>query len=167
MTPSVAIAPAGPRGLGGWLILAFIALFAYPLGFVSVVIPFFITVRKHGFETVAAQDPSWLLLMEWNLATTGTLALLSLVTMPLFLLKRRVVPRLMLTWFATSFTVGIINFAYRAVTAPPGSPPLMITQPLVSLVLTTLWLRYFLTSARVKNTFVRPETASPTGAAAP
>ena len=153
---SISPPEAGPSGLGGWLILAFIALFAYPLQFVSVVIPFFITVRKYGFDAVAAQDPSWLHLMEWNLATSGTLALLSLITMPLFLLKRRSVPPLMLTWFALSFTVGIINFAYKAVTAPTGSPPLMITQPIFSLIITTLWLRYFLNSARVKNTFVRP-----------
>ncbi len=145
-----------PRRLGGWLIVALVLLFAWPLQFIAAAIRAWIAVREHGLGPIWDQDPTWLLSTAWRLGAAGALTALSLFTLRPFWKKRRVARTLMLAFFAATFVVGIVNYVIAAIFAAPGAPPPNMLGVVLSTIIVALWIKYFASSDRVRETFVLP-----------
>lgn len=145
-----------PRRLGGWLLLALVTLFAWPLQFVAAATPVWLSVRQHGLGPIWEQDPTWLLLAAWRVGSSGTLGALSLWTLRPFLKRRRVARNLMLAFFISTFVVGIANYVIDAVIAPAGAPPPNLWRVVISCTIVGAWIKYFTSSHRVRETFVLP-----------
>lgn len=143
-----------PRRLGGWLILAMVVLFAWPLKLASTAVLTWVEVQEAGVP-YAEFDPQWLFLTGWDLLTAGCLAALSLWTLPQFWRKRKVARTLMLAFFVANFTVGVGNAVLAAVFSPVGSPPASVAPFLLMLLINGAWITYFSKSKRVLETFIR------------
>jgi len=145
-----------PRRLGGWLILALVTLFAFPLQLVAVFIPAWIAVHRHGFALIWEQDPHWALVTGWNIAATGAMSMLSLFTVPQFWRKRSVTRKLMIAFYVGAFLVGIVNYVISAATAARDAPPPDMSRVMISTAIAAAWISYFSKSKRVRETFVLP-----------
>ena len=159
--------PAPPRGLGGWLVLPIIVLFAQPL---SVLLGF----SGHAFPALASQ--AWPLLPTPGIGSHHTLwaalfvfeivARLAVLASSVYLLmilfpKKEYFPKLALWYYPVSAVPTVVFYAcllaFGADSFPryAAHPERISIQGLVgALVGTVLWLLYFKLSKRVRNTFV-------------
>jgi hypothetical protein len=160
--PECAARQVKPRRFGGWLILAFLALIAYPVRFVATLATEAVSISRAGLAALVDPSlyvrPADLYLNHWNALSSLGMAAIALRALPRFLAKRRSTPEVMQTFFVANFLLNtvnsVLNAAFPASNAAP--PPGSTAGPFVSsIVITWLWLRYFGQSPRVKETFIR------------
>lgn len=133
----------GPSGIRGWLIFPAIALSWIPIRKSLEIVMAISLLSSAAPEMLGDASILAALFME------SALVIASLVAATLFYRKKKTAVRaviflLMLAWF-----VAICEFLINGAKDSAYIIP-MIAQPIVS----CLWIIYFLTSRRVKNTFV-------------
>lgn len=149
--------PAEPRAIGGWLLLAMVVLVAMPLKLLAVVGSFVSETRtlENTTDIFDAVNRDWLMVTMLNLSTSLLTAALASITFVHAVRKRRVAIRWFQGVFATNLVLNAFFHVYNSINAPPSSTPTPWSGMLWSTVVTVLWLRYFETNERVKQTFVR------------
>jgi len=147
--------PVEPRAIGGWLILPMLGLFGYPLRAIAEVVAVTAEVTKAGgVGAVLAADPGWLALSTVDTVAALGLGAWSLFVMPGFFRKRRSTPRRMQVLFGAVLLVNAYGLIAQALQATDltTSP---VSRGAWAIVLPIVWVQYFRTSKRVKETFVR------------
>lgn len=145
--------PKRGRGLGGWLILPLLSLLAYPLLFVARVIPAFIQVRKAGgLEAVFVADPRWLALSLYDVVASAVIGGWALFALPGFLKKQKATVWRMQALYAALMLNNLVTYVLERLQADASASS---TLPVFQLASPLLWIQYFNTSKRVKETFVR------------
>jgi hypothetical protein len=132
-----------------------LTLFAPACMLTSGAISTSIAVKDAGIDAALA-DHGWLALQLWNLGTQLALVGLSLYLLPQFLMRKRRVPKLMIIYLSSSFVLGIVNTVISAVNDPALAKNANPMWPVIFRVgVIALWIRYFQSSDRVKETFIR------------
>jgi hypothetical protein len=151
----------GPRGIGGWLVLPLLGLLFTP-------VKVLLDMREFGglFEPgtwaalttpgTAAYHPLWAPTIIFEIVVNVAYVGLTVLALVLFLKKSRRVPRVMTIWLATPILVQGIDMLLTAqipaLTAAGGGQA--GTDLVRSAVAAAVWIPYFHSSVRVKNTFV-------------
>ncbi|WP_186767124.1 DUF2569 domain-containing protein [Devosia ginsengisoli] len=148
----------GPTGLGGWLILPALGLFATPV----LAIPTFgdlLPLLTSGAGLTAAQ----MLVVWFELISNVVLQLLApAVLLALFFQKKRYFPLLYAGWLAANLLIMLLDlvFVYNAFRSYYDTPGVVFwdqdtAQGIGRAVFgAAIWIPYMFKSVRVKNTFV-------------
>jgi hypothetical protein len=141
-------APAGPKGLGGWLILPLIG---------TCLSPWFVAwsaIQSIGLLSTPgiADDLRAFILAE--IVANALLALLWLAALVLMFMRKRAYPRLFIAATVATFLLvaGDLLIAAVVFNLPPDASD--IKSLARSLVGCAIWVPYMLVSKRVANTFV-------------
>lgn len=157
-----------PKGLGGWLILPAIGLFALPLKMGLSLITDFLPIFQKNYWAVLTTPGSgayhhlWAPLIIFEIAGNIFLLLLDLVLIFLFFIKSTRFPALFISFMALNlvFMVGDLFFA-DLIPAVAAQRDFKSFKELAQLFVgAIIWIPYFLISKRVKNTFVKAEPES-------
>lgn len=153
---------AGPRGIGGWLILPLLGLILTPfrIGFQTAndVLPALQPATWNALTTPGskAYHPLWAPAIVFELAANSLLILFSLVLLWLFFRKSRRTPMLMIVWLLAIIAAQAIDLVF--VNQIPAVAALPDTEGIRNLARSAggaaIWVPYFLVSRRVKNTFI-------------
>ncbi len=154
-------AAAGPRGIGGWLILPLLGLVLTPfrIGFQTFtdVLPALRPATWAALTTpgTKAYHPLWAPAILFELTANSLLILFSLVLLWLFFRKSGRVPMLMIVWLLAIIAAQAIDLVFA--NQIPAIAALSDADGLRNLARSVLgaaiWVPYFLLSKRVKNTF--------------
>jgi hypothetical protein len=154
--------PAAPRGIGGWLILPLLGLIITPflVGFQlvgNIQIVFQPAIWKA--LTTPGSDifhPLWAPLIIFEIAANAVMVAFGLIILWLFVKKSRRVPMLMIIWMVALAVVQVADLALaRQIPAVAAEPdPQSMRDLFRSVLAAVIWVPYFLSSRRVKNTFV-------------
>lgn len=150
-------APVAAPGIGGWLVLPMLALFAIPLRFVATLIQVMVTLSKLEVPVAEAfgYDPGWFVITGVSLAAEGGLGIFAIANMfPFFGRRKTAIVRMQLL-FGAVLLMNVVNTIVSAVDGTlaelKGNPAAMWWP----MVLPIIWVQYFRKSERVKATFVR------------
>jgi len=144
----------GPAGLGGWLILPGLGLFLSIFRQIGDVIHLFGLFKQDSWNALtspgsASYDSWWATLLVFKLAATVALVMFEILLLFLFRGQKRAVPQLMIAWLIfQAFVYVTVSLMSRQI---PGAASGGIFTPIVPCL---IWIPYFLTSKRVKETFI-------------
>lgn len=145
-TECVALIPPVVPRIGGWLVLPLISLFAN-------LVMAAMTFESNRDVSFADADPGWVAYWLWYVTPSVVTAILSLIAIPLFLMRKRIVPRLMMGIYGFALASHLIDFIVEQFVPAEWVPAQL--NPLTQMVGPLVWLLYFQVSDRVKRTFVR------------
>lgn len=158
--PTAAAITAGPKGLGGWLILPIIHLFG-TIGLTSYNL-FGVVENWEGFVALVTGqvDPSYrslVWLVNFSLVAGVAIVAFALYLLVLLFQKKRALPRLMV-WFYVAL-LGMTFIESAAVLQNPQQWTMAdlsdARRSLGQVVFNAvIWIPYFLRSKRVRATFV-------------
>jgi hypothetical protein len=153
--------PAGPRGLGGWLILPMVGLAVGAVRSAVGLVQDFVPILTEGYWDVltdpagGAYHPLWALVLMFEIAGISMLVLLQVATLLLIFLKKRFVPRVFATQILLFIAYTIVDgMLALQLPVPPENAYKQFGMVLVMSIGAAIWIPYFFKSARVKNTFV-------------
>ena len=151
---------AGPRGIGGWLLLPMVLLVVTPIRLTVETALDFSRLAQPGVWAQlttpggVAHQPSWVAVIVVVLALNTALVGSGIWLLFLFLTKSRRVRAVAIAWLAGNAAVQIIDL-----TMMQAFPALMaeLQKPFDVRIGVTYaaWIPYFQRSRRVRNTFVR------------
>lgn len=152
-------------GLGGWLILIQIVLIYSLLSNIIQVIGNGVfnatTWDKLTNVASASYDSLWKPILITQLAFYSVFTLFVLFTLISFYRKKNYLPKLMITYYAVSFLFSVVNFILvmqidnlKTATDVPITQTSLVTGLVISAIIASLWIGYFIRSKRVRNTFV-------------
>jgi hypothetical protein len=149
----------GPVGLGGWLILPRVGLFLSALQHLSSTFRILGLLKPESWTALTLQgsavyDPWWAPLLIFELAASVALLMSEILIFYLFWGQRRVVPQLMIAWLIAQVFVAVTDFLLTRQIHSLATEGSVFDLVLRSMVLCLVWIPYFLTSRRVKATFV-------------
>jgi len=163
----VSLLTAEPEGIGGWLVLPLIGLVLAPLSllynlFINL-LPGFrgdlwlaLTTPGSGFYS-----PYWPHYLVVSSVLDVALSVCSVLFLVAFLQRRREVPLLMTLFYLAGIALGVFEFLslrYFAGHVPLAQTTLAqggLSQLVRSAVPALIWIPYFRSSVRVRNTFTR------------
>jgi hypothetical protein len=153
----------GPRGIGGWLILPLLGLIFTPIKVGVEMHRDFSPMLEPGiWEALTtpggeAYHALWAPIIIFELATNVALIVFTLVLLVLFLRTSRRVPKLMIVLMLAQIAIqGVDLVLVGFIPALASDPDAHSKRDLVrALVAAAIWIPYFLTSKRVRNTFVK------------
>jgi transglutaminase-like putative cysteine protease len=153
---------AGPRGLGGWLVLVTIGLILrVPARLMQLV------ESRHNFNLhhwraltepgAESFHPLWAPGIQFSVHTIMVLLIWTLLLIALFFMRRRLFPKLMIGMLAAEAVEAAIEaaFAQHLPTYSPAEMQSAVLTLVMRLVILFLWGAYLLVSRRVRNTFRR------------
>ena len=156
--PAATEEPPGPRGIGGLLILPLIGLCLTPISMARDLLQLTEVRRDPEFWaalTTPGQPtyrPLWKALFLTQLIGSVLLLVFTLVVLVYFLRKSRHLPRLMVAWLLSRsvfiLLLAVLSSMVSGNMQTPGTA-------MLSAMFAVLWIVYFKSSERVKNTFVR------------
>lgn len=144
-----------PERIGGWLILPAIGLvLTPPQSLWRLYHDFAVQMTDGTFDKVAALYPNYAGVFAFEALTNlGLLVFLVYVAINFFGRRRRA-PKLMVIWYLCVLVIECIDAALVSSLGPDfnteGVPPFV-----GSTIRAAIWIPYFLTSERVRNTFTR------------
>lgn len=145
-------ADAAPKGIGGWLILPLIHLIYGPI--------FSVWLLAHAVSQRIADHPEHRPLAIILAAVVVSLPYLVFLVLCLvrFLQERQIVPRLMTVFYGFNAAILVLLIAVPGLVPmhalAQGAVTMHPVALLLSLVMNAVWIAYFHSSVRVKNTFV-------------
>lgn len=152
----------GVSGLGGWLVLVQIGLYAtIVLGIVQMVSYSIPAISPDQWEILTSKDselyhPLWgafiLFELVYNMALIGYCAF----TLVQFYRKKSIVPKLMMIFYSGSLVITVVDYGLaQIITSSYDVQAEGSMKNLVRSALTcAIWIPYFIKSERVKNTFI-------------
>lgn len=160
--PPLLLDLAGPRGIGGWLILPLIGLVLNPIRLgmtlVNDLLPVFRPETWNALTTPGQENyhAMWGPLLLFELVTNLLVGVFTVVLLVLFLRKSRRVPLLMIALLAGHVLIQVVDWALV------GTIPALAHDPKAqdfsdlrrALIGAAIWIPYFVKSRRVRNTFV-------------
>ena len=154
------VTPAlGPKGIGGWLILPLLGLCsnviqmsrelwqAYEGVLSAEVWPQLTTPGQPDYHRL------WAPAIVFEVGSTALLLAFTVALLVLFVKQSRYTPKLMVFWLLVRPAVALVVAAL--VSRIQGSLAQAAGSVVFQAVIALLWVVYFLSSRRVKNTFVR------------
>jgi len=156
-----------PTGIGGWMILPLIGLFLTPLfaarALLVDVVPMFESDvwRALTVPGGAGYHPAWAPVGYVSLAANVLLVAGSITLIYFMFRKLALFPKGMVVFYLFIFIISVAEFLVMQFVMAEAFPGMMnevqgeLTRGLIrSLVGIVIWVPYFMTSQRVKNTFV-------------
>ncbi|CAH1211658.1 hypothetical protein PAECIP111893_03451 [Paenibacillus plantiphilus] len=149
--------PLDTSGLGGWLVLVQIGLYA------SIVLMF--KTILDGLEMMNSE--AWGFFSEFHVllgplivfevVVTILILLFTVFVLIMFYLKKAILPRLMIILFGVSAAFAFIDllWAYQIPLLEELDGGSLIREFVRSLLTCAIWIPYFIRSERVENTFVK------------
>jgi hypothetical protein len=152
---------ASPRGIGGWLLLVALGLVAQPFRLVSTMAQTYApldadTWRQLTTPGMQAYHPMWGPLLTFEIAGNIVLVIGSVVLLFLFFAKKRIFPRAVVMFMVASLIFLAADELLGNMIPDITSDHKSITEIIRYALTAAIWIPYFLTSKRVKATFVRP-----------
>ena len=160
--PAAAEAAAGPRGIGGWLILPMLGLIFTPFRmgyqFVTDLLPVLNATTWQALTSPSSPNyhPLWAPLIGFEVVANIAVFAFGLWVLIQFFSKSKSTPRLYIIWMASLAIMQIVDVALAnqipAVAAQPDAQSMKDVGR--ALLAAAIWIPYFLVSKRVRNTFV-------------
>jgi Protein of unknown function (DUF2569) len=151
----------GPKGFGGWLILPMIGLVLSPIRmgiqFFTDLWPVFDSEvwRRLNDASQPGHQPMLPTLIIVETIVNAAMLAFTLALVWFFFRKSRHTPRLYILWLILLAAIQVVDTALVSSLGMPVDKDSM--RDLLRSVFTAgVWIPYFLTSKRVKNTFVEP-----------
>jgi Protein of unknown function (DUF2569) len=157
-TPA-AVAPIGPAGIGGWLLLPLLGLIVSPMRVAAESVKTFSPLFQDGVSgfagVVAANGPLGALLV-FELAANVALFVYPLSILPFFFRRSWRVPTLMIAWYAAMAVINTVDLLWvTALDSGDFDTAAGGREVFRSMVGAAIWIPYFIKSVRVRNTFVK------------
>jgi Protein of unknown function (DUF2569)/SurA N-terminal domain len=165
----------GPSGLGGWLLVPIIGLFATAIAAVTLAAVYLVPVmdsQTWSRFTAPGESRLWLPYFIFEIFCSAVLFFGAIASLVLLFRKRRALPLLIICFWGFAFIAleidALVGLLYgpqmipdAALRAEIGWTTANLVIALVAgVILSAIWIPYFLFSARVKNTFAnRPGPA--------
>ena len=154
--------PEVKSGIGGWLVLPLLALIITPARVSFFLYTTMWPIFSEGYWAVLTTPTSeayhalWAPLLIFEIAGNVLIVLGALVALYFFLRKSKYTPRIMIAWFAFMLLfVGVDFFAGDLIPAvAEADDPEAAKELARSVGGAAIWIPYFMTSKRVKATFV-------------
>ncbi len=160
--PRTSIGESVPRGIGGWLVLVAIGLFARPLVSVVSLAQLAPVLSADAWARLtdpagAAYHPLWAPLLLFEVGANVALVVASVLLIVMFFQQRRSFPRAMVVLLAAQVVITLLDAAGTAMVPADGAVPVMeqVEISVSTLASSIVWILYLLRSRRVKLTFVR------------
>ena len=161
----VPAASAGPKGIGGWMILPVIGLFVFPLRVLWSLAAQYWPIFRDGIWAnlttpgSASYHVLWGPLLVYEIAFNIAFLLFDLALLVFLFRKSPRFPKLFVAFALLNVffvvTDGIVGYQIPAVAA--SGMETIAGEIGRALALACIWAPYFLVSQRVKNTFVEKE----------
>lgn len=154
----------GLKGIGGWLILPIIGLFVMPIRLAISLQNDFLPIFQQGYWEILttpgteAYHHLWAPLLIFEIVGNAFFILFDLVLLYLVFTKHHLFPKLFIVFLASNLAFVTVDFfAADLIPAIAGQDDPESLKELGRTVIGALiWIPYFLTSERVRNTFVKP-----------
>ncbi|WP_213505945.1 DUF2569 domain-containing protein [Paenibacillus faecis] len=153
----------GVSGLGGWLVLVQISLYATILMLLArireYVSGFLLNPESWSVLTTPsspAYHPLWGPAIIFEAVYFVSMFIFCIMILIMFYSKKRVLPRLMIIAYSAGLLFGIIDTVLIfQIPMPAGMlDASSIREVVKSAIICAIWIPYFLKSERVKNTFI-------------
>ena len=149
----LAKADPGPSGIGGWLILPAIGLPFGILRGLKELSESLSLLRDDDFDALEAELPGIGSLVTFEIVGVAVLVAAYLGVAILFYAQKRATPHVMIgVLFLQLLLVGVSTLWASSILPDQQLPP---GGAFGAIVAAAIWIPYFLTSVRVRNTFVR------------
>lgn len=158
-----------PSGLGGWLVLPMIGLFITPIQAAiaakTTYLPIFTTGTWEALTTpgTEAYHHLWAPILIFEIACNALFFVAAIVLLYLMFRKHYLLPKLMVAFYIAQVVyVGLDYYLGEMIpTIAEMDDPEEFKQLTRSVMGACIWIPYFLSSKRVKNTFVHGKQAEP------
>lgn len=155
----------GISGLGGWLVLVQIGLYAslllLALQLFNDSIP---ALQSEEWELLTTKgtewyDPLWQPLLAFEITANVLMLLMCAYCLYNLYRKKTILPKLMIIFYSVNLAVGIIDYALLNQIELAKELDLIgqdaVTDNVRAAITCAIWIPYFLKSERVQNTFIR------------
>ena len=154
------------RGLGGWLIIPAIGLVVSPIIWAVSLHNDFLPIFQEGYWEILTTPgsetyhPLWAPIIILEIVGNTLFIIFDIALIFLFFARSYRFPTLFIIFLASHllFVVSDFFLAYLIPAVAAESDPESAKQIIRSIIGAAIWIPYFLTSQRVKNTFVKPES---------
>ena len=155
--------PLGISGLGGWLIVVQIGIYATIVASaLQLFIHFIPSIFLGEMDVLTSKDsefyhPLWMPVTIFEAAITVLVLVFCVYILVYFYEKRSILPRLMIIFYAAGFVVALFEhlliYVIPLLKEVDGGESLrdMVRQ----IIGCAIWIPYFIKSERVRNTFIR------------
>ncbi len=148
--------------IGGWLVLPLLGLIVSPFFVARDVYANILPIFADGTwlalmsPTSELYHPLWAPLIVFEIIGNLTVVGLGLIALWYFVKRSRVTPRLMVCWYLTVLLAVVVDLilSRQIPLIVALNDPSSFGQVVRSVVVTLIWVPYFLVSKRVKATFV-------------
>lgn len=155
--------PYGVSGLGGWLVLVQIGLYAT---MILLLITIFGTsvpaLTTESWEILTSVDselyhPLWGPLIIFEVVYNIGLFFFCFYLLVALYRKQSIFPKLMIIFYSVSLVVGVADYVFANMIPMVAdmTDTSMLRDMIRSMLTCAIWIPYFLKSERVKNTFIR------------
>ena len=143
-----------PKGIGGWLVLFAIGLFAWLI--MCLVIAYSTYDYIETYESYNLQDKMLNSYFEFHLRSNLISAVYLILLIILMFTKNKTFPFLVIIFLVLNLLFAFIDLSYIGQLNVEKNDIYLIFKDLIrTLILTAIWIPYFHYSTRVKNTFVK------------
>jgi len=150
------------NGIGGWLILVIIGLSATIIKGIYSLLNFYYPLYSKGtLQALSAPSnkyysPLWGPVITFEAVSGCIFILLAMSALLLIFLKKKFLPKFMITLYLLNFIFSIIIYILTLQLPTIDGSTLVNSKGLINGVVTcSIWIPYFLRSERVKNTFIK------------
>jgi len=159
-------AVAGPKGIGGWLLLPVIGLFVFPVRILISLATEYWPIFENGLWAALttpgskAYHPLWGPMLAYEIFFNVAFLVFDLVLLYLLFTKSYRFPKMFIGFAVLNllFVVSDAVLGYQIPAVVEQGTEQMMKEIGRSFGLVAIWVPYFLVSKRVKNTFVRTES---------
>jgi ribosomal protein L37AE/L43A len=146
-------ATPGLKGLGGWLVFPIIGLFATLI--IQMVFLFVLAPQAMDADLGSELSSSFRSLIVFEIVVNVVIVMASVMLLTMMFLKRRVLPRLIIAFYAFNLLVVVVDsIAALALSDGDASGASVARSIVQTIIACAIWIPYFAVSKRVKNTFV-------------
>lgn len=157
---------AGPKGIGGWLLLPMIGLFVFPVRCLMSLVGEFWPIFEKGLWAALttpgskAYHPLWAPLLVYEIFFNIAFLVFDLVLLYLLFTKSYRFPKMYIGFAVLNlvFVVSDALLGYQIPGVVEQGTDQMTKEIGRSFVMVAIWVPYFTWSKRVENTFIRRES---------